>query len=169
MDASSGYQLRHQRQAWNANAAAEVTKNPVCKQRSLSTPPLSGAYAACQCQGPMIQGQLPQENIWWWAPGCCNVTAASTTTGLPHILYLSLPTAWVSQGPLISCSFNPLLSGWRTDTRGRPTYRGGAKTKVEHHELCKQRRERKISLYSLRSSGLDLDNQLDVPCICGKL
>ena len=35
---SCGYQLRPQRRAWSANAAAAATKNPVCKQRSLSTP-----------------------------------------------------------------------------------------------------------------------------------
>ena len=34
-------------------------------------------------------------------------------------------------------------------------------------ELCKQRRERGISPSSLRSSGLNLHNQLDVPCISG--
>ena len=66
------------------------------------------------------------------------------------------PPAWVSQSPLISHSFNPLLSGWRTDARGWPTCRGGAKSKAEPQELCKQRREREISLCSLRSSGLNL-------------
>ena len=30
----------------------------------LSTPPLQGACAACHCQGPVIQGQLPWEHTW---------------------------------------------------------------------------------------------------------
>ena len=49
---SHSYQLRPQRRAWNANAAAAATKNHVCKHRSLSTlphgslcsPPLSGPH-----------------------------------------------------------------------------------------------------------------------------
>ena len=69
--------------------------------------------------------------------------------------------------PLISRYFNPLLSAWRTDARGRPICRGGAKSKAEPQELCEQRREREISPSSLRSSGLNLDSLLDVPCICG--
>ena len=120
------------------------------------------------CQGPVIQGQLPQENTWR-ASGWCNVTFVSATAGSPRILYPSLPLAWVSQSPLISRSFNPILSGWRTDARGWPTCRGGAKTKDEPQELWEQRREREVSPCSLRSSGLNLHNQLDVPCICGIL
>ena len=73
----------------------------------------------------------------------------------------------MSQSPRISCSFNPILSERRTDALRRPTRRGGAKPKAEPQELCKQRREREISPSSLRSSGLNLHNQLDVPCICG--
>ena len=80
----------------------------------------------------------------------------------PH-LYPSLPPARVSQSPQISCSFNPILSERRTDALRRPTRRGG----VEPQELCEQRREREIPPSSLRSSGLNLHNQLDVPCICG--
>ena len=34
-----GYQHRPQRRAWDAKAAAAATKKPVCKHRSLSTPP----------------------------------------------------------------------------------------------------------------------------------
>ena len=41
MGVSRGYQLGPQRRAWDANAAAAATKNPVCKHRSLSTPPWS--------------------------------------------------------------------------------------------------------------------------------
>ena len=40
-------------------------------------------------------------------------------------------------------------------------------SKAETQELCEQRREREISPCSLRSSGLNLHNQLDVSCICG--
>ena len=58
---SRGYQRGPQRRAWDAKAAAATTtKKPVCEHRSLSTPPLPGACAACHCQGPVIQGQLPQ-------------------------------------------------------------------------------------------------------------
>ena len=53
------------------------------------------------------------------------------------------------------------------DALRRPTHRGGAKSKSEPWELCEQRKEREISPSSPRSSGLNLHNQLDVPCICG--
>ena len=79
----------------------------------------------------------------------------------------SLPLAWLSQSPHISHSFNLLLSGWRTDPRGWPTRRGGDKSKPEPQQLCKQRREREISPCSLRSSGLNIHNKLEVPCISG--
>ena len=124
--------------------------------------PAPGACAAHHCQGPMIQGQLPHENTWH-TTGCCNVTPASVAIGSPRIPYPSLPPAWVSQSPLITCSFNPLLSGWRRVARGQPTCKGRAKSKAEPQELCKQRREKEISPSSLRSSGLNLHNQLDVP------
>ena len=60
--ASCGYQRGPQRRAWDAKAAAAATKKPVSKHRSLSIPPLPGACAARHCQGPVVQGQLPQEN-----------------------------------------------------------------------------------------------------------
>ena len=167
MGVSHGYQCGNQRQAWDAKAAVAVTKKPVCEHRSLSTPPLPGACAACHCQGPAIQGQLPQENTQR-ASGCCNVTLASAATGSPRIPYPSLPLAWVSQSPLVSCYFNSVLSGQaETDALRRPTLRGGTTSKAEPQELCKQTREREISPSSLRSSGLNLHNQLDVPCISG--
>ena len=81
--------------------------------------------------------------------------------------YPSLPPAGVSQSPRSSCSFNPVLSERRTDALRRPTRRGGAKSKAEPWDLCEQRRERENSPSSLRSSGLNLHNQLDVPCMCG--
>ena len=79
--------------------------------------------------------------------------------------YPYLPLAWVSQSSRTSCSFNPVLSERRTDTLRWPTRRGRSKPKAEPRELCKQRREREIFPSSLRSSGLNLHNQLDVPCI----
>ena len=72
-----------------------------------------GACATCHCQGPVIQGQLPWENTWR-ASGCCSVTLASATAGSPHIPIITtvpLPLALVSQSPLISRCFNPVLSG----------------------------------------------------------
>ena len=164
--ANCSYQCRHQRPAWNAKAAAAATKKPVWKHRSLSTPPLLKAYATRHCQGPMIQGQLSWENTRH-SSGCCSITLASASAGSPHILYPSLPPAWVSQSTLISCYFNPVLSGQGTDALRRPTHKGGAKSKAETQELCEQRREREISPSSLMSSRFNLHNQLDVPCICG--
>ncbi|KAJ8783924.1 hypothetical protein J1605_008967 [Eschrichtius robustus] len=82
--ASRGYQRGPQRRAGDAKAAAAATKKPVCKHRSLSTPPLPGAGAARRCQGPVIQGQLPRENARR-ASGCCNVTPASAAAGSPRI------------------------------------------------------------------------------------
>ena len=99
--------------------------------------------------------------------GCCNVTLASAATGSPRIPYSSLPPTWVSQSPLISCYFNPVLSEWRKDALRWPTCRIRAKSKAEPQELCEQRREREMSPNSLRSSGLNLHSQLDVSCICG--
>ena len=90
---------------------------------------------------------------------CCRLT--------PPPPYRSLPWAWVSQSPWISCSFNPVLSERRTDALRRPTCRGGANSKAEPQELFEQRRERETSPSILRSSGLKLQNQLDVCCICG--
>ena len=69
--------------------------------------------------------------------------------------------------PPISCYFNPVLSERRTAALRWPTHRGRAKSKVEPQELCEQRREREISPSSIQSSGLNLHNQLEVPCICG--
>ena len=149
---------------WNVKAAAAATKKAVCKHRSLSTPPFPGACAACHCQGPVIQGQTPLENTRP-SSGCCHVTLASATAGLPCIPYPSLCTAWGSQSPLISCYFNPIFSEQRTGTLRRPTCRGGSKSKAEPQELCEQIKEREISPSGLRNSGLNLHNQLDVPCI----
>ena len=124
---------------------------------------LPGACAARHCQGPGIQGQLPRENALC-ASGWCNITPASDAAGSPPPpLYPSLPTAWVSQRPRSSCSFNPVLSGPGIDALRRPTRRGGSKSKAELRELCEQGREGEISPSSLRSSGLKLHKQLDVP------
>ena len=110
MGASHSYQRGHQRWAWNAKAAAAATKNHVSKHWSLSTPPLLGACAACQCQGPVIQGQFTWENTRH-ASGWCNNTLASAAAGSPCIPYPSLTLAWVSQSPLISCSLTPSCLG----------------------------------------------------------
>ena len=145
MDVGCGYQRGHQRLAWNAKVAASATKKPVCKHRSLSTT-LPGPCAAHHCQGPMIKKQLPQENTLH-ASGYCNITSASATAGSLHVPYPSLPLAWVSQNPLLSRSFNPLLSGQRTDARGRPTCRGGAKSKAEPRS-CANKEKKGMFLHS---------------------
>ena len=77
------------------------------------------------------------------------------------------PPGLRKQETLISHCFNPFLSRQGTDALGGPTHRGRAKTKAEPQELCKQRRERKTSLCSLRTSRLNPHNQLDEHCICG--
>ena len=69
---------------------------------------------------------------------------------------------------LLNAGRRPQTSQKGTDALRRPTRRGGAKSKAEPQELCEQRREREISPSSLRSSRLNLHNQLDVHCICGK-
>ena len=94
---------------------------------------------------------------WCWRLCRCRL--------IPHPYPSLLPT-WVSQSHRISCSFNPVLSEGRTDALRWPTHRGGSKSKAEPQELCEQRREREISPSSLWSSGLNLHNQFDVPCIC---
>ena len=58
-------------------------------------------------------------------------------------------------------------SGRGTDALRQPTCRDGSKSKAEPQELYEQRREKEISPSSLRSSILNLHNQLDVPCTCG--
>ena len=150
---SCNHQRRPQRQAWDAKAAAATTKKPVCEHRSLSTPPLPGAGAAHHGQGPVIQGQLPQENAWR-ASGCCNITLASAAdAGSPCIPYPSLPPAWVSESPLISYSFNPVLSEQRT--RPQATYTqsqgqierwspGAVRTKKRKGNLSQQPQEQRI-------------------------
>ena len=138
---SHGYQRRPQTQAWDAKAAAAATKNPVCKHRSLSTPLLLGACAACHCQGPVIQGQLPWENTRCTS-GCCNVMPASAAAGLPRIPYPPLPPAWMSESPLISCYFNPVLSEQGTDALRCPTHRGQSKSKADPQELCEQKKRK---------------------------
>ena len=126
------------RPAGKSKAAAAATKKPVCKHRSLSTH-LPGACAAHHCQGPMIQGQLPQENKCH-ASSCCNVMPASAASDMHHIPYPSLPPDWVSQSPLISYYFNPVLSGRGTDALRWPIHRGRTKSKAKPQELCKQKK-----------------------------
>ena len=107
---SRGYQCGHQRRAWDAKTAAAATKKPVCKHRSLSTPPLLGACAACHYQGPMIQGQLPRENAQH-ASGWCKVTMASATTGSPHIRTPPSPWPEWARASEAAVPLTPILSG----------------------------------------------------------
>ena len=89
---SHGYEHRQQRQARNTKTPAAATKKPVCKHRPLSTHPLMGGCATRHCQGPVTQGQLPQE-ITRCTLGSCNIMLASAAAGSPRILYPSLPMA----------------------------------------------------------------------------
>ena len=128
----------------------------MCEHRSLSTPPVPGACAA-RDPGTTLPGECT-----------ARLRLVQRHAGLgrgrlaPPPLYPSLPTAWVSQSPRSSCSFNPVLSERRTDALRRPTRRGRSKSRAEPRELCEQR-EREISPSTLRSSGLKLHKQLDVP------
>ena len=148
---SRDYQRGPQGQAWNTNTAAAATKNPVCKHRSLSTH-TPGACAAHHCQGPVIQGQLPQENTLCDS-GCCNLMLASAAAGSSCILYPSLPPAWVSQNPLISCCFIPVLTGQEqrpeddlhTELGPKPKLTPGAVwTKKRKGNLSQQPQEQRI-------------------------
>ena len=103
---SRGYQRGPQRRAWDAKAAAATTKKPVCEHRSLSTPPLPGAYAAHHCQGPGIQGQLPRENARC-ASGWCNVTPASAATGSPRIRTPPSPRPEWARAPEAAAPLTP--------------------------------------------------------------
>ena len=104
--ASLGYQRGPQRRAWDAKAAAATNKKPVCKHRSLSTPPLPGSCAARHCQGPVIQGQLPQENARC-SSGCCNVTLASAAAGSPQIRTPPSPRPEWARGPESAAPLTP--------------------------------------------------------------
>ena len=106
---------------------------------------------------------MPRDNFPGRMHRAPQATATSCRPLLPQACPASIPLpppACVSQSPRISCSFNPFMSEQRTDALRRPTRRGGSKSKGE--PWCKQRREREISPSRLRSSGLNLHNQLDV-------
>ena len=148
-----------QRRAWDYKAAA-ATKKPVCKHRSLSTPNLS-PLPGSRDPGTTSPGECTARHRLVHChthPGCGRLT--------PH-QYPSVPPACMSHTPWISWFLNPVSSEPRTEALRRPTHRRRSKPKAESRGLCEQRREREISLSSHRSSGLNLHNQLDVPCICG--
>ena len=86
---------------------------------------------------------------------------------LTSILYSSLPPGLSEPEPPNQLLLQPCPVWAGTNALRRPAWRGGAKSKAAPRELCEQRREREISPSSLRSSGLNLHNQLDVPCIGG--
>ena len=174
MGMSHGYQLGTQRQEWNANAAAEAIKNPVCKHRSQSTPP-AHPHSWEPVQPATAKVLWSRDNFPRRTHDVPQAVAMSQRPLSPQarpafqlwLLYPSLPLTWVSKSALISCCFNRLLSGRGTDAWGQPTHRSRAKSKAEPQELCEQRREKEISPCSLRSSRLNPHNQLDVPCTCG--
>ena len=149
---SHGYQRRHQRRAWNAKAAAAATKKPVCKHRSLSTPPLLGGCAAHHCQGPKIQGQLPWENARR-ASGCCNVTPASAAAGSPRILCPSHPRPEWARAPEAAAALTLSCPG--RNRRPQATYMqrwgqiqswtpGAVPTKNRKGNLSQQSQEQQI-------------------------
>ena len=144
MGASCGYQCIHQRRAWDAKAAAAATKKPVCKHRSLSTPPLLGACAAHHCQGPMIQGQLTQENRRR-ASGWCNVTLASAAAGLPRIPYPSLPPACEPEPPESAAPLTPSCLGGEETPSGDLHTEVGPNPKLKPRS-CANKEEKEKSL-----------------------
>ena len=56
---SCGYQRGHQRRAWDAKAAAAATKKPVCKHRSLYTPPLREPVQPATARVPWSRDNFP--------------------------------------------------------------------------------------------------------------
>ena len=120
---------------------------------SLCGPPLSGS----RDPGTTSQGEHTAclRLLQCHAGLCCRRLAQ-------HSIPLPLPGLSEPE-PLNQLLFTPILSEQRTDALRRPTCRGGSKSKAEPQELCEQRREREISPCSLRSRGLNLHNQLDVP------
>ena len=110
-----GMSHRPQRQAWNTNAAAAATKNPVCKHRSLSTPPLQEPVQPATARVPWSRDNIPRRTH------STPQAVATSHRPLPPqdhptfqlwLPYPYLPLAWVSKSSLISRCFNPLLSGW---------------------------------------------------------
>ena len=151
MGASRGYQRGPQRRAWNTKAAAAATKKPVCEHRSLSTPPLLGACAARHCQGPVIQGQLPQE-IARRASGWCNVTLASAAAGSPRIRTPPFPRPEWARAPEAAA---PLTLSWAKNRCPQATYMkrrgqiqswtpGAVRTKTRKGNLSQQPQEQRI-------------------------
>ena len=125
---------------------------------SLCSPPLSGSHDP----GTTSPGEHTAHlRLLQHPAGLCRQRLAPHSVPLP-------PPSLSEPEPLINCYFNPVLSEQRTGDLRPPMCRGGAKSKAEPRELCEQRREREISPSSLRSSGLNLHHQLDVPCICGR-
>ena len=129
--------------AWDTNAAAAATKKPVCKHRSLSTPPLPGACAAHHCQGPVIQGQLPCES----ASGCCNVTPASAPSlhsscwqghlkihvCPSHLKPAMASTALQSPAPTPSHPFSPPFTPLLQSQASRPPRKANS---MQPRDLC---------------------------------
>ena len=150
--ASCGDQHGPQRRAWDAKAAAPATKKPVCKHRSLSTPPLPGACAAHHCQGPVIQGQLSQENSWCTS-GCCNVTPASATAGSPRIRTPPFPWPEWARDPESAAPLTPSCLGGNRRPQATYTQRqgqiqswtpGAVRTKKRKGNLSQQPQEQQI-------------------------
>ena len=104
---SHGYQLRRQRQAGNAKAAA--TKNSVRKHRSLPTPPREPV------QHRTAKVMISRDNFPGRTHGMLQVAAMSCRPLPPQahpafqlwLLYTSLSPTWVTKRALISCCFNP--------------------------------------------------------------
>ena len=96
-------------------------------------PSSPGACAARHCQGPVIQGQLPQENTQR-ASGCCNITLASVTTDspcIPIITTVPLPPPGRSEPePPVSHCFNPVVSGQEQKPEGDLHTEVGPKPKL---------------------------------------
>ena len=87
-----------------------------------------GACAACHCQGPVIQGQIPQENTRC-ASGCCNAMLASAAAGSPHIPIITnipFPPPGLNEpeSPVSRC-FNPSCLGRNRCLRSTYTQRWG--------------------------------------------
>ena len=141
---SRGYQRGPQRRAWDAKAAAAATKKPVCKPRSLSTPPLPGACAACHCQGPVIQGQLPWESARRTS-GCCKVTLASAAAGSPRIRTLPSPQPEWARAPESAAPLTPPCLSEEQTPSGDLQAEAGPNPKLNPRRYANKKRKRNLS------------------------
>ena len=139
-----GYQRWRTGAYYGLNARSHSYHQAVSRHKSLPTPSREPEQLD-SAEGPTTQGQLPWGSTQP-ASDCSKFSKDSAPADTPQIHqlclpYLSLSLAQLSKWASISCYFHPLLSGQRTDRRGRPTSRGRVKTKADQQWGCVSREE----------------------------